>query len=115
MCFLGVLLPYSAFMPWLVENGVNLGILLMEIMESKISLFAWLDVIISAVVLLVFIWVEGKRTKISNLWLPTIATIAVGVSLGLPLFLFMREIHFERLKKNNRQEANALFNVTKSN
>jgi hypothetical protein len=34
---------------------------------------------------------EGRRIALSLLWLPVIATLLVGVSLGLPLFLFLRQ------------------------
>ncbi|MEO1523167.1 MAG: DUF2834 domain-containing protein, partial [Cyanobacteria bacterium J06633_2] len=60
--------------------------------------FAWLDVIVSAIVLLGFIVTEGTRQGIRKLWISVLGTCTVGVSLGLPLFLLMREIHFEKQK-----------------
>ncbi|BFM51335.1 DUF2834 domain-containing protein [Marinomonas sp. THO17] len=90
MCILGTVFPYWAFLPWFFENGLNIHLLLTEA-SPAIAAFAWLDVVISALVLLVFIWVDGKRNKMSMLWLPTLGTLVVGVSLGLPLFLLMRE------------------------
>jgi hypothetical protein len=54
-----------------------------------------MDVIVSAVVLFVFIFAEGKRLDMSNLWFPVVATLSVGVSLGLPLFLYMRQNQLE--------------------
>ncbi|AEV39058.1 hypothetical protein PSE_4556 [Pseudovibrio sp. FO-BEG1] len=30
LCILGFLLPYGAFMPWLLENGPDLSLLLAE-------------------------------------------------------------------------------------
>jgi hypothetical protein len=62
-----------------------------EAVELRIGLFAWLDVLVSAVVLLQFIDWEGKRMAMKRLWVPSVATVLVGVSCGLPLFLFMRE------------------------
>lgn len=35
--------------------------------------------------------VEGRRAGVRHLWAPIAANLAVGVSLGLPLFLYMRE------------------------
>jgi len=55
-----------------------------------------LDVIVSAVVLGVFVAVDGRRMSMKHLWLPSAATLVVGVSLGLPLFLYMREGRLER-------------------
>jgi hypothetical protein len=31
-----------------------------------------------------------------RLWLPLAGTCLVGVSFGLPLFLYLRQIHFDR-------------------
>ncbi|HKW74089.1 MAG TPA: DUF2834 domain-containing protein, partial [Terriglobales bacterium] len=47
--------------------------------------------IISAVVLLCFIRVEASRVRLQRKWLPVVATLLVGCSCGLPLFLYLRE------------------------
>lgn len=95
-CVLGIILPYWQFIPWLLENKLNLVVLLNEAVQTRISAFAWLDVIVSAIVLLGFIWIEGNRLKLAKLWLPILGTLSVGVSFGLPLFLLLREIHLEK-------------------
>ena len=48
-------------------------------------------VLISAVTLIAFIRREGSRRKMRGLWLPIAATCLIGVSCGLPLFLYLRE------------------------
>lgn len=96
LCVLGTILPFSQLVPWVAENGLNLLLFVAEASSNKIGAFAWLDVIVSAVVLIYFIQVEGKRQKMTKLWLPVLGTCSVGVSLGLPLFLLMREQQFER-------------------
>jgi len=53
-------------------------------------------VIASAVVLIAFTRVEGKRVGIRNRWLVVVAVLTVGVSLALPLFLYLREVELER-------------------
>ena len=96
LCLLGTALPYWQFIPWLAENGLNIPLLVQDAAQLRIGAFAWLDVIISAVALLGFILYEGRRLEMKKLWLPILGTIAVGVSLGLPLFLLMREFHLEK-------------------
>ncbi|PIE46750.1 MAG: hypothetical protein CSA42_06990 [Gammaproteobacteria bacterium] len=91
MCVIGTLLPISIFISWINEYGLNLQLLFSAIVSNKIAAFAWADVVVSAVVLVVFILTEGKRKNIPNLWIPIVATFSVGVSLGLPLFLYMKE------------------------
>ncbi|RXJ89018.1 hypothetical protein CRV01_10380 [Arcobacter sp. CECT 8983] len=96
LAILGFILPYTQFISWLSVNGLDVVLLFQEIIESKITLFAWIDVIISAIVLIVFILIEGKKQKMNKLWLPIFGTLLVGVSFGLPLFLFMREIQIDK-------------------
>ena len=93
---LGALLPLSQFAPWVIENGLNVPLFFQELFSTKIGGFFGMDVIVSAVVLFVFIFSEGKRLEISNLWIPVVATLSVGVSLGLPLFLHMKQSNIER-------------------
>jgi hypothetical protein len=94
-CIAGIALPYSQLLPWLSEHGLAPLLLLQEITRSRISAFAWFDVLVSAVVLLRFAGHEGRKLGMKNLWLPVLATLVVGVSLGLPLFLLLRERQLE--------------------
>ncbi len=95
LCVPGILLPLSQFMPWFVDNGLNIPLFFEELFSTRISAFFGMDVIVSAVVLFVFILAEGKRLKLPDLWLPVVATLTVGVSFGLPLFLYMRQKEIE--------------------
>ena len=52
--------------------------------------------LVSALVLLVFIAVEGRRLGVRHLWAPVVAVFAVGVSLGLPLFLYLRQLRLDK-------------------
>jgi Terpene cyclase DEP1 len=88
---LGAVLPYAKFVPWVREHGLNLPLLSTELFSSRIGGFFGLDVILSAVTLLIFIRSEGGHRKMRLLWLPVAATCLVGVSCGLPLFLYLRE------------------------
>jgi hypothetical protein len=91
LAVLGTVLPYSQFVPWLAEHGLHIRLLFTELFLGRVSAFFGLDAIVSAVVLLVFIFSEGGRRKIGMLWLPVAATCLIGVSCGFPLFLYLRE------------------------
>ncbi len=93
LAILGFILPYSQFIPWLMEHRLNVPLLFAEILESRLSGFAWLDVIISALALLVFIGKDGRKERIPHLWLPILGTFLIGVSFGLPMFLCLREMN----------------------
>jgi Terpene cyclase DEP1 len=104
LSLLGIALPYSQFIPWVRENGLNFSLLIDEAIQTRISSFARLDVIVSAIVLVGFILYEGKRIRmrLRLLWIPIIGTLTVGVSFGLPVFLFLRELHIEKRSAEQR-------------
>jgi Terpene cyclase DEP1 len=111
LCIVGTVLPYSQFLPFLRENGLDARLFVEELFANRISGFFGLDVIVSSVVLWVFVLVEGRRTGVKPLWPPIAASLAVGVSLGLPLFLYMREVRVERRGSDGRrmpQEASII-------
>src|SRR5258707_7401058 len=95
-CVLGLVLPYSQFVLWLLEHGLDITLFFRELFANRISAFFATDVIVSAIVLIWFIQSEGKRLRVRLLWLPTVGTLIVGVSFGFPLFLFLREVTLER-------------------
>ena len=95
-CVLGLFLPYSQFLPWLLEHGLNITLFCRELFASRIGAFFGMDVIVSAIVLIWFIQSEGKRLRVRLLWLPTLGTLVVGVSFGFPLFLFLRQPTLDR-------------------
>jgi Terpene cyclase DEP1 len=94
LCILGFVIPYSQFVPWVLQNGLPLGLLLRQLFVNRISAFFGLDVLISSVVLLVFMRVEARRAAIRRRWLPVVALCLVGVSLAFPLYLYLREDAF---------------------
>jgi Terpene cyclase DEP1 len=91
LCLVGTALPYWKLLPWVMEHSLNLSLLCQELFATRIGAFFGLDVVVSAVVLFIFILVEGRRLAMSLLWLPIVATLLVGVSLGFPLFLYLRQ------------------------
>jgi len=95
LCVAGVVLPYSQLIPFLREHGLNLRLFFDQLFSNRIGGFFGWDVIVSSVVLWVFVFVEGRRAGVKHLWAPLAANLAVGVSLGLPLFLYLRERRLE--------------------
>jgi len=94
LCVAGAVLPYWQFVPWVLENGLNMSLLLNQLFANRISAFFATDVIVSAVV--VFAFVAFERSRLGNKWwLPLVAVLTVGVSLGLPLALYLREPNTE--------------------
>jgi hypothetical protein len=91
LCLAGTILPLAAFLPFLRTHGLDARAFLDQLFGTPVSGFFGWDVIVSSVVLWAFVVVEGRRLAMSRLWAPIAANLLVGVSLGLPLFLYMRE------------------------
>ena len=97
LALIGLILPYWQFASWIVEHrAMNIPLFIRDMFANQISTFFTLDVIVSAIVLIVFILNEGRRLGMRILWLPVIATLLVGVSLGLPLLLYLRQIQVDQ-------------------
>lgn len=87
LIILGIAIPYSAFIPFLIEHGLDVPLLIQQAGANGIAAFAWLDVVVSAVVVLVVAF-SGKLITLKQAILVTILTCVAGVSAGLPLFFY---------------------------
>ncbi len=88
LAIVGLILPYSQFIPFLLENGLNIPLIATEITGYRLSSFAWLDVVVTALVIITLIFDEKK---LKSWWIPVAATLLIGPSCGLPLYLYMRD------------------------
>lgn len=88
---LGTILPLSQFFPFLAAYGFDMPLFFRQLFQTPVSGFFGMDVIVSSFVLWLFVFSEGRRCGMKNLWLYVVCNLAVGVSLALPLFLFFRE------------------------
>ena len=91
LCVVGVILPYWQFLPWLAANGMNFPLFFHQLFANRISAFFGVDVLVSAVTLMIFVRRDTPQLPGAARWLPLIAVLTVGVSLALPLFLYLRE------------------------
>jgi hypothetical protein len=95
LAVLGFVLPYYFFVSFLIENGLDLGLLLNQLFINDISTFFAVDLIITAVAFLAFVVREAGRYQMRNWWLYIVATLAVGPSFAYPLFLYFCEARIE--------------------
>lgn len=87
---LGAFVPYYHFLPWLLEHGLDLRLFFHQLHANPVSEFFASDVIVSAAVVLAFLIFERQRVGWSW-WLPVLGLMIVGVSVALPLLLYLRE------------------------
>jgi hypothetical protein len=92
LCVLGTVLPVSQIIPFLRHHGLNPHEFVSQLFATPVSGFFGMDVIVSSIALWAFVAIDGHRAGLKHLWAPIAANLAVGVSLGLPLFLYMREV-----------------------
>ena len=103
LTIVGILVPYAFLMPFIAENGLDMSLLFEQAFETRSAAFFGVGAIISAVVVIFWVLSEGKRLNMKNLWTYILGTLLVGVSFGLPLFLFMREDRMKQPKKRKRK------------
>ena len=96
LCIIGTILPYTQFISFFAENGLNLPLFFKNAFMNYISAGFALDLTVSAIVLIIFILSESKKLKIKNFWLPIISIFLVGISLAFPLFLYQRELVLDK-------------------
>ncbi len=87
----GFILPYYFFISFLTAHGLNLSLLTEQLFSTPISTFFAVDLLITAVVFWVFLYREAGRLQMKRTWVYAVATLLVGPSFALPLFLYFRE------------------------
>jgi Protein of unknown function DUF2834 len=88
---MGAILPLCFLVPFFVSSGFDPLLFFKQLIQTPVSRSFAMDVMASALTLFLFVFYEGRRLKMTNLWAYVVCTLLVGVSLGLPLFLFFRE------------------------
>jgi hypothetical protein len=67
--------PKTIYLPLCIlggEHGMNLTLLVRDLFANRVG-------------------GESSRFRMRNRWIPAVAVLLVGVSFGLPMFLYMRE------------------------
>jgi len=95
LCIVGAIVPYAVFLPWVGAHGLDMGLIVRELFSNRVSASFAADVILSSVAFWTLVAIEGRRAAVRRLWIPVAANVVVGLSLGLPLFLYMRERRLE--------------------
>lgn len=86
----GAVHPMAYFIAWFRENGVSLtGMVEAWHANAATSGLVW-DLTIAAVALTVWILVEARQRRTWRGLIAIPATFCIGVSCGLPLYLFLR-------------------------
>ena len=88
---LGLFLPLSQLVPWILDHGVNAPLLARELFSTRAGGYVGLDLIVVSLVTISFVLIDGRRKRVPVRWVPILVTSLIGVSAGLPLYLWIRE------------------------
>ncbi len=84
----GAVIPYAAFAVFIGRHGLDLPLLLRQAFGSPGATFFTLDVLMSAVAVIATVSVD--RLDARARWWSIAATLLIGPSCGLPLWLALR-------------------------
>lgn len=91
LAIVGTILPWTYFTGFFVDHGLNLLGFLAALFENDASAGAIADLIISSIVFFIWSWLDSRKRGIAHWWVVVPSVLLVGLSLGLPLYLAMRE------------------------
>ena len=95
LAILGFLAPYFFFVQVPPESALDVPALLQPLFANNFMKGVAMDLTVSVIVFWTFVFVEGSRLQMKNPWVYLLATLMVGLSFALPLFLYFRERKLE--------------------
>ena len=95
LAVIGFIVPYYFFLQLPIADGFNLPSLIQPFYANNFMRGAAMDLTISVIAFWVYVFVEANRTGMRYPWVYLLATVLVGLSFALPLFLYFRERQLE--------------------
>jgi hypothetical protein len=92
---IGFFVPYYFLFHFLGANGFDISLLIEQLFANQISTFFAVDLIISIIIFWIYMIPEANKLQMKNWWLYILASLTVGLSFALPLFLFFKERKLE--------------------
>jgi hypothetical protein len=91
LTIVGTVLPLSQFYGFLTEYGLDVQAFVAQLFANKVSAFFAMDFLVTFVVTIVFMEYQRRKQPVKNYWVCYPALFFVGISCGLPLFLYLQE------------------------
>jgi hypothetical protein len=96
LAILGFVAPYYFFLQLPGEDGFDLAQLIQPLFANNLLRGVAMDLMVSVIVFWVYVFAEATKLQMKNPWLYLLATLLVGLSFALPLFLYCRERQLEK-------------------
>lgn len=93
----GTVVPYYFLFRFFSQYGFDVGLFAQQAVATPAAAMFTADLFISSFVFWIFLFSEGRKRGMGNLWLYVVANLVIGLSLALPLFLYMRERALEEM------------------
>jgi hypothetical protein len=87
----GFIVPWLFLAGFLAQGEVTVSLFFLSIFANQVSGAVAADLLISAFIFFLFVYLEGRRLGMQRLWIYPVLTLGVGLSFGMPLFLYFRE------------------------
>ena len=91
LAVLGFFAPYYFFLQMPGQNGFDIPALLQPLFANNLLRGVAMDFMVSVIVFWAYVFAEANKLQMKNPWLYVLATLLVGMSFALPLFLYFRE------------------------
>jgi hypothetical protein len=95
LAILGFIAPYYFFIQVPPDNLLDLPALIQPLFANNFMRGLAMDLSVSVITFWLFVIFEASRLKMKNAWVYFLATLLVGLSFALPLFLYVRERKLE--------------------
>lgn len=90
MAFIGTVVPWWFFVQFFSSNGVDLPLFMGSLFANGAAAGFSIDVILSIVVFFVWVYHDARTHQVKRGWWVIPSTFTVGLSLALPLYLYLR-------------------------
>ena len=95
LAIIGFIAPYYFFVQVPPENLLDLPALIQPLFANNFMKGVAMDLTVSVIVFWVYVFIESSNLQMKYPWLYLLATLLVGLSFALPLFLYFRERRLE--------------------
>jgi hypothetical protein len=95
LAVLGLVLPYVFFFQFFTANGLRVGLLVQQALINPVTIAFTVDLVLSIIVFWIYLLSEADKIQMKNAWLYLLASLTIGLSFALPLFLYFRERQLE--------------------
>ena len=95
LAIVGFLAPYFFFVQVPPASALDLPALIGPLFANGLKKGVAMNLAVSVIAFWTFVFVEANRLRMKNPWVYLLATLLVGLSFALPLFLYFRERKLE--------------------